>query len=157
MLVRRYQNTDFDQMMQLHREVLQKENVYRGAGVWEDDLQNIDDHYFNRDGYFIVGIEDEKIIAMGAYRKLMNGMAEIVRMRVHHDFQGKGYGYIILSELEKIAVQFNFKELVLETDERLLNAIRLYERNGYAFWKQEEMHGYRCIWYKKPLSMATSN
>jgi ribosomal protein S18 acetylase RimI-like enzyme len=151
MLLRRYQDSDFDQMMQLHREVLQKENVYRGDGIWEDDLKNIEEHYFNQQGYFIIGIEDEKIIAMGAYRKIEDRTAEIVRMRVHPDFQGKGYGFNILSELEKIAVHFDFKELVLETDERLLNAIKLYQRNGYAFWKEEELHGYKCIWYKKTL------
>jgi GNAT superfamily N-acetyltransferase len=152
MIIRRYQDTDFNEMMQLHRQVLQKENVYRGTGVWEDDLLHIDEHYFNRQGYFIVGIKDGALIAMGAYRKIDEGVAEIVRMRVHPDYQGKGFGYKILAQLEKIAAQSDFNELVLETDERLSNAIKLYQKNGYLYWKQEEIHGYNCIWYKKDIA-----
>jgi ribosomal protein S18 acetylase RimI-like enzyme len=149
MIIRKYRDSDFDQMMELHREVLQKENVYRGAGIWEEDLLHINEHYFNRKGCFVVGFIKEKLVAMGAYRKVNEKMAEIVRMRVHPEFQGKGYGCKILIELETIAIQSGFKELVLETDERLLHAIKLYQKNGYTYWKQEEIHGFNCIWYKK--------
>ncbi|HNX25385.1 MAG TPA: GNAT family N-acetyltransferase, partial [Spirochaetota bacterium] len=124
MEIRKYQNGDFDRMMKLHREVLIKENVYRGNGVWEDDLLNITDHYFNRHGEFIVGLENDDLIAMGAVRKINDDTAEVVRMRVHPGYQGKGCGNIILHELERFAMKNMYKELVLETDERLVNAVK---------------------------------
>jgi len=138
-------------MMNLHREVLIKENVYRGTGIWEDDLLNITDHYFDRNGEFIVGLENGELIAMGAIRRISSDIAEIVRMRVHPDHQGKGCGNIILIELEKFALNNHYNELILETDERLINAIKLYRKNGYIFWKEEMIDGYKCIWYKKKL------
>ncbi len=152
MKIRKYQITDFDQMINLHREVLIKENVYRGAGVWEDDLLDIVEHYFNNNGDFIVGLENNKIIAMGAIRKINTGTAEIVRMRVHPDYQKKGYGDEILLYLESIALKNNYKELVLETDERLINAIKLYIKRGYTYWKEEILNDYKCIWYRKILT-----
>jgi len=151
MEIRKYQNGDFDRMMKLHREVLIKENVYRGNGVWEDDLLNITDHYFNRHGEFIVGLENDDLIAMGAVRKINDDTAEVVRMRVHPGYQGKGCGNIILHELERFAMKNMYKELVLETDERLVNAVKLYRKNGYSYWKEEMLDGYKCVWYRKKL------
>ena len=151
MEIRKYKNSDYDQMINLHREVLIKENVYRGTGIWEDDLLNITEHYFNRNGEFIVGLENSELIAMGAVRKLDNDTAEIVRMRVHPDCQGKGYGNIILHELEKFAMNKHYKKVVLETDERLVNAVKLYQKNGYIYWKEEMLNGFKCVWYRKEL------
>jgi len=151
MEIRKYQNGDFDRMIKLHREVLIKENVYRGTGVWEDDLLNITDHYFNRRGEFIVGLENDDLIAMGAVRKINDDTAEVVRMRVHPGYQGKGCGNIILHELERFAMKNMYKELVLETDERLVNAVKLYRKNGYSYWKEEMLEGYKCVWYRKEL------
>jgi GNAT superfamily N-acetyltransferase len=129
--------------------VLIKENVYRGTGVWEDDLLDIEEHYFKNSGEFIVGLENDKIIAMGAIRKIDEQTAEIARMRVHPECQGRGIGRKILFELEKFAADHDYKKLVLETDERLSNAIRLYQKNGYVFWKKVMLNGFKCIWYKK--------
>lgn len=152
MKIRRYENSDFEQMMNLHREVLLRENVYRGAGVWEDDLLNIPENYFMSKGDFIVGIENSELIAMGAIRKITENTAEIVRMRVRPDYQKIGIGKVILQELEKIAADLNYRELVLETDERLLNAVKLYMKNGYVYWKDEILSGFKCVWYRKILT-----
>lgn len=151
MEIRRYQNNDFDRMMNLHREVAIKANVYRGTGVWEDDLLDIEEHYFKNNGEFIICLENEVMVAMGAIRKVDEETAEIVRMRVHPEYQGKGIGRIILTELEKFAAEHDYKKLVLETDERLSNAIKLYQKNGYIFWKEEMLNGFKCIWYKKDI------
>lgn len=151
MIIRRYQDSDFDQMMQLQRDTLIRENVYRGDGFWEEDLKDIEEYYFNDNGYFLVGVELERIISMGAIRKINEHTTELVRMRVHPDFQGVGIGFKILLELEKIAVSKNYKEIILETDERLNSAIKLYLRNGYSFWKEEDINGCMCVWYKKQL------
>jgi ribosomal protein S18 acetylase RimI-like enzyme len=151
MKIRKYHTEDFDQMMKLHREVLQHENVYRGEGFWEDDLLDIEKNYFQSGGDFLVGVEKEQIIAMGAIRKISEDTAEIVRMRVHPDHQGKGIGTSVLHELEKRAYELKYTEIILETDEKLQNARFMYEKNSYSFWKTEEINGYKCIWYKKNL------
>jgi ribosomal protein S18 acetylase RimI-like enzyme len=149
MILRRYQDSDFQHMITLHRLVLKKEDAYRGDGVWENDLRNIAEQYFHNGGEFLVGLENDSIIAMGALKKIDSTIAEIARMRVHPDYQGKGLGNSLLQELERIAVQKKYKTLVLETDARLTAAIHLYKKNGYTFWKEEFIEGHNCLWYKK--------
>jgi ribosomal protein S18 acetylase RimI-like enzyme len=151
MILRRYQDSDFEYMIELHRLVLKKEDAYRGDGVWEDDLRNISKNYFLNGGDFLVGIENESIIAMGALKKIHSTTAEITRMRVHPNYQGKGLGNALLQELEKTAAQNKYKTLVLETDARLAAAIHLYKKSGYQFWKKEFIEGHQCLWFKKEI------
>jgi GNAT superfamily N-acetyltransferase len=138
-------------MLQLHRFVLLSEKAYRGDGVWEEDLRDIERHYFSKRGLFLIGELDGKIVAMGAIRNIGPDAAEVVRMRVHPDHQGKGYGQRMLSELELRARDMDYKELILETDAQLTKAKKLYEKNRFAFWKEEVVDDYKCVWYRKAL------
>lgn len=151
MIIRKYQDSDFNSMIELHRHVLQKEDAYRGDGVWEDDLRNISDIYFKNNGEFLVGMDQGSIIAMGALKKIDRITAEIARMRVHPDYQGKGLGTQMLRELERVAHEKKYSTLVLETDARLSAAIHVYNKNGYNFWKEEFIEGHSCLWFRKEL------
>ena len=31
----------------------------------------------------------------------------------------------------------------------LVNAVKLYVKNGYQYWKSETIDGFKCIWYRK--------
>ena len=152
MEIRKFHISDLDDIISLHREVLIRENAYRGDGIWESDLHNIQEIYLNSRGDFVAGIIDNRIIAMGALKQIDDETAEITRMRVHPDFQGKGYGRDILLHLEKTALLLNYRKLVLETDKSLTAAIKLYKRNGFTCWKSEFLHGYDCVWYVKSIS-----
>jgi GNAT superfamily N-acetyltransferase len=152
LIIREYQNEDNTQIINLHRLVVQKENVYRGAGIWEEDLRDIENVYLKNNGAFLVGLIDKKIIAMAGLLKKDNKTAEVVRMRVHPNYQGKGFGKIMLLKIEQKAKNLRYKELVLETDQRLKNATQLYLKNGYVFWKEEYLNGFNCFWYRKNLN-----
>jgi GNAT superfamily N-acetyltransferase len=78
--------------------------------------------------------------------------AEIVRMRVHPNYQGKGFGKKMLLKIEQKALTLGYKELHLETDQRLKNATQLYLKNGYVFWREEYLNGFNCFWYRKNLN-----
>jgi GNAT superfamily N-acetyltransferase len=52
-------------------------------------------------------------------------------MYVAPEARGAGVGRTVLEALEKWAVDLGFDTLRLETGDRLLDAIRLYERAGY--------------------------
>ncbi len=135
--------------MDLHRKALMKEHAYRGDGIWEQDLRDIEHAYFANGGDFLVGEDSGSIIAMGALRRIDQHTAEITRMRVAPEHQGKGFGKLMLRELEKRAQDMNYTCLVLETDERLVAARALYTKSGYVRWKDEILDGYPCMWYKK--------
>jgi GNAT superfamily N-acetyltransferase len=151
LIIRKYQNEDHAEVIGLHRLVLQKEHAYRGVGVWEEDLTDIENVYLSNKGAFLIGLMDKKIIAMAGLLKIDTKTAEVVRMRVHPNFQGKGYGKTMLLKIEQEAKKLRYKELILETDQRLKNATQLYLKNGYVFWKEEYLNGFNCFWYRKDL------
>ena len=131
MQIRSYQRDDFEAVWQLHVLALQHAGAYKGSGPWDDDLYHIEGRYQNNGGVFLVGVLDGQIVAMGAFRKTGEGRAEIKRMRVHPDYQGRGFGKMILLELERRAKDAGYKVLHLDTSTVQLTAQKLYCGQGF--------------------------
>ena len=100
---------------------------------------------------FLVGEIQNKIVTMGAFRKIDNNTAEIKRMITYPEYQGNGYGKLILNELIKLAKEFNYKELILETSDKQIYAKKLYIKSGFIEYKKEIIDNYNCTWYKLSL------
>src|SRR5947209_4379740 len=111
--IRRYQASDYDEVWNLHVLGLQHVGAYLGTGPWDNDLHQIEQAYLLNRGEFLVGTIDGCIVAMGAFRKTSDERAEIKRMRVHPDFQRRGYGQTILDELEQRAKRAGYTLLHL--------------------------------------------
>ncbi len=58
MQIRRYQDSDRDQVLRLHKAALEAVGAYVGNGPWDDDLNDIKRSYLNARGEFLVGIAD---------------------------------------------------------------------------------------------------
>ena len=149
--IRRYRKSDNKTVWKLHILGLEQFASYLG-GKWDKDLDNIEEVYL-KNGGFIVGEINGKIIAMGAFRKMTDKKAEIKRIRVHPNYQRKGFGQIILAELEKRAAGKSYKILQLDTTDRQIPAQKFFEKNGYVKTKTErlEKHGLDMIYYEKRL------
>lgn len=156
--LRRYVPADYAQVWWLHVEPLRRVGAYLGEGVGDDDLRAIERVYFEDRGEFLVGAraaEPERLLAMGALRKTSETAAEIKRMRVHPDVQGRGYGRQILLALEARAVQLGYTRLHLDTAAVQTAARRLYERAGYHEVRRAPVQGLELIFYEKPLGTTT--
>jgi putative acetyltransferase len=85
---------------------------------------------------FVVARLDGQPVGCGAIRPFGDGpapiIAEIKRMFVRADVRGRGVAQAVLERLEQEARGFGYTRLVLETGDKQLAAIRLYERAGYA-------------------------
>jgi len=150
--IRRYQASDYDEVWNLHILALQHVGAYLGSGPWDNDLLHIEQVYLHNRGEFLVGTIDERIIAMGAFRKTSDERAEIKRMRVHPDFQGRGYGQIILDELERRAKTAGYTLLHLDTSIVQIAAQKLYMKNGYRETGREIHGGLECILFEKSIA-----
>ncbi len=118
--LRRFTPADREAVEYLHVYVIQQAGAYLGRGPWDDDVYAIEETYLNNQGEFLVCEWDGIFVAMGALRRRSPERAEIKRMRVHPDYQGRGLGQIILSELEArartLTVSHNFRsEEVIES------------------------------------------
>jgi ribosomal protein S18 acetylase RimI-like enzyme len=158
--LRRYTPADQAAVEQLHVAVLKETGAYLGRGPWDDDVYAIEEHYLNNGGEFLIGECDGKIVAMGALKRTGEGRAEIKRMRVLPQYQGRGYGQRLLQALETRARALGYRLLHLDTSVLQVAAQRLYLKNGFCevgrtFYQQRQPSGeiqpLEIILYEKPL------
>jgi GNAT superfamily N-acetyltransferase len=150
-IFRTYEATDHLQVMQLHKEALLHANAYTGEGPWDDDLLDIENHYLNNKGWFVVGELNNTIITMGAFRKINNEIAEIKRMRTQPGMQGKGIGAKVLQLVLGKIKEAGYNEVILETSDRQPAAQKIYINAGFVSYESENIRGLNCTWYRKVL------
>lgn len=89
---------------------------------------------FNK-GTILKLVEDGKIIgSVRAYAK--NGTAYIGKLMVHPDHRSKGYGTLLLNEIEKYFPDCRFE---LFTSTRSEDNIRLYKKLGYMIFDTKKI------------------
>jgi len=69
------------------------------------DIHHIDEMYFQRNGEFLVGIHEGRLVAMGGIQRTTPERAAVLRMRVHRDHQRRGFGRAIMQALEARAIE----------------------------------------------------
>ena len=149
--IRQYLAADNNAVRELHHLALHSIGIFLSDGKWDDDLSDIENHYLNNKGEFLVGILDNKIVCMGAFRKKSDNTAEIKRMRVNPDYHRRGFGQAILNQLEVRASELGYKELCLDTTTTQIPAQKLYEKNGFTEVGREKIPGFELILYRKKL------
>jgi GNAT superfamily N-acetyltransferase len=152
--IRRYLPSDKAAVQELHVLALERVGAHAGPGSWNDDLEDIEGVYLNSGGEFLVGEVGGRVVAMGALRRTSEARAEVKRMRVHPDLQGRGYGQVMLSTIEARARELGYSQLHLDTTEQMLAAQGLYEKNGYREVGRESRGRMRLIRYEKDLQPA---
>jgi len=99
----------------------------------EAPIKGIDLGEFDRaGGYFVVAREANCVAGCGGFVPLEERRAEIKRMYVRADARRKGVAREILRHLEAEARRQGFVSLVLETGCDNLEAMALYESEGYV-------------------------
>ncbi|MBI2600112.1 GNAT family N-acetyltransferase [Candidatus Daviesbacteria bacterium] len=150
--IRRYEPKDHEAVWELHKLGLAEVGVkpYR-HNRWNSDFDNIEDVYLKNGDFIVVEIEG-KIVAMGAFKRITEEVAELKRMRVHPNFQRKGFGQAIIQELEKRAKKLAYKKMILDTGEKMKKAQSFYKKNGYRETGRKVLtEDYHAIFYEKEL------
>jgi len=151
LVIRRYEYGDLQAVIDLHNLVLTEAGAHFGDGPWDDDLKNIESAYIDTGGEFLVGECDGRIVAMGGLQKTDPHMAKVRRMRVHPDYQRRGFGKVILDQLESRALALGFRRLFLDTSILLKGALRFYPKYGYHKTHEEDSGEDRLIYFAKEL------
>jgi ribosomal protein S18 acetylase RimI-like enzyme len=150
--LRRYEPTDLEAVEYLHVYAIQQAGAYLGRGPWDDDIYAIEEAYLNNQGEFLIGEWDGKFVAMGALHRTSPERAAIKRMRTHPDYQGRGFGQLILSELEIRARAMGYKTLHLDTSVVQVVAQKFYEKNGFYVVGRDMYQNLEVILYEKELT-----
>ncbi|GCE29047.1 GNAT family N-acetyltransferase [Dictyobacter alpinus] len=150
--LRRYRPTDQGGVEYLHVHAIQQVGAYLGRGHWDDDVYAIEEAYLNNGGEFLIGELDGVFVAMGAFRRTSPESAEIKRMRIHPDYQGRGFGQLLLKELENRARAMGYKTLHLDTSVVQIAAQKLYQKNGFHEVGRDRYQNIEVILYEKALA-----
>jgi len=152
LLIRRYQAQDNRVVKELHYAGLAQFGATADP-YYDTDLDNIEDIYINNNGDFLVGIQGNEIVAIGAIRKVTDKRGEIKRIRVRQNCQRQGYGQTILLKLMELAAETGYTELCLDTLANNTTARRLFEKFGFKETHHGKVGTYDLIFYKKKLSL----
>lgn len=143
--LRRYRPEDHDRVLELHVAALEATVGYVEdiPAELEADLRDVETHYLDTGGEFLVGERTGKIVAMGGFRPretrglldlnmpVGHDVAELKRMRVDPGHMRNGYGERVLAELESRARNRGFARIVLDTGVGMTGAQSFYETHGY--------------------------
>lgn len=81
----------------------------------------------------LICYEDDKPVAIGAYKEFEPQVAEMKRMYTLPEYRGRGIAGRILTELENWAKEEGYTTSILETGHMQQDAIGLYKKMGYDF------------------------
>ena len=148
--LRRYRNSDIYSILKLNRLALQiNDPIQRKKFI--EELKNVNKEYIKKNGEFIVGLLNNKIIGMGALKRLSKKTAELKRMRIHPRYQRSGFGQKILNYLEKKALKLGYNKIQFYTLHSQKEAQKFYEKNNYNKYRMGSKHGLKAIFYQKKL------
>jgi len=127
----RYRPQYREPMLALHRSAIEGFALGMSHEQDEADLMAIEQVYLANGGEFLLGFLDQRLVAMGGFKRLSETSAELRRMRIERELQGKGYGTQLLRELEQRAFQSGIRTLSLETARRRPLTLEFYRQHGY--------------------------
>jgi GNAT superfamily N-acetyltransferase len=151
--IRRYTPDDNATVFALHQECLAQVGLRQGDGVYyDDDFAHVEDTYLRSGGEFLVGEVAGEITAIGGLRRVDDMAAEMVRLRVRPDQQGRGYGAAIVTVLEERAVELGYRVLHADTTVKQPVAIELYRSSGWQETNRKVTGATVTVYFRRPLA-----
>ncbi len=155
MLIRRYKPLYNEDVKQLHYAGVTQIDLthnHPDNPFVDSDMDDIEGFYINNRGEFLIGVEDDEIVAIGGLKRVSDTCGEIKRIRVRRDRQKQGLGQEIMTRLIETAEELGYQELKLDTLENNLPAQRLFEGQGFMETRRGNLGSYHLIYYKKRLT-----
>ena len=106
-------------------------------------------------GAFLVGRIDGDVVACGGLQPHRTSIGEIKRMWIDPAWRGCGLGSRLLSRLEDEAARLGYREVYLDTNDALVEAVAMYQRSGYRTIARYNDNPYARHWFAKRLHRRT--
>lgn len=119
------ENPDFHTLVQLlDQDLAERDGAEHGYYAQFNTIASLQ--------HVLVAYRGDAPVGCGAFKPFDADAVEVKRMFVQPAHRGQGVAQAMLAELEKWAGELGYATAVLETGKRQPEAIRLYERSGYA-------------------------
>ncbi len=103
-------------------------------------------------GDFLVLRSESGVVACGGLQRHTRTVGEIKRMWVDPEWRGCGLAVRLLHALEDRAAELGYREVYLDTNASLTEAIAMYERAGYRRIERYNDNPYAHHWFARRLS-----
>ncbi len=150
-LIRDWLPSDRDSAMGIIQKVLQEYGLPWQPDTADRDVIDVESSYIKTGGEFWVVEIQSKIIGTAAYYPIARGhnAVEIRKMYLLPQVRGKGLGKYLLQKLELAIAKKNYQEIWIETASVLVEAVKLYENNGYKPATEVETDRCDLVYVKK--------
>ena len=129
---------DLKEILQLQYLAYQSEADLFGSRDIPPLKQTLDEVIEEFNNGIILKMIDDNISIIGSVRaQERDGTVYIGKLMVHPDHRHKGFGTMLLSEIEK---HFSVKRYELFTSTRSLDNIRLYQKLGYKIFAHKSIN-----------------
>jgi GNAT superfamily N-acetyltransferase len=118
------------------------------------DLLNIETHYLQAGGEFLVGLLNDEPVAIGGYKRVDTNTAELKRFRVKKELRGQGLGSLLLKEVERIAAENGITRIVLETAKFRPLTLKYYLKHRYARCGKRHYGTVETVCFEKQLEQT---
>jgi GNAT superfamily N-acetyltransferase len=106
-------------------------------------------------GVFLLVVDDEgAAVGCGGIRSLEPTVFEVKHLFLREETRGRGWGSLLLRELERRAVGLGATAIVLDTNASLTSAGALYRSAGYEDVEPYNDNPNATNWYRKRLVAA---
>jgi DNA-binding MarR family transcriptional regulator len=103
-------------------------------------------------GDFLVVRAEQDVVACGGLQRHTPTIGEVKRMWVDPGWRGCGLGVRLLAALETRAGELGYRQVYLDTNATLVEAVAMYERAGYRRIERYNDNPYAQAWFAKRLS-----
>ena len=136
-IFRKAKASDEYKILSLVKEVLEDYGLDLNPEAEDLDITNIAKFYYENNGAFeVMEFKGEIIGTYGVY-KIDEDTCELRKMYLKKEFQGLGFGNIMLENSLRIAINLNYKKIILQTNSILYKAIKLYKKYGFEEFEEE--------------------
>jgi putative acetyltransferase len=137
-VIREIQSSDNAAIADIIRKSLEEFGANKPGTVYFDETT---DHLFElfqstpNSKYFIAALNGNMIGGAGIFptANLPADVCELVKMYLSKDARGKGLGRTMINHCLHTAKQLGYQKVYLETMPELKNAVKVYEKFGFAY------------------------
>ena len=115
----------------------------------EDELSDPAGKYTPPAGEILVAYEDGTVWGMVAYHRHSEERCEMKRLYVNPQCRGQRLGEKLVDQIIEHAKNAGYKEMVLDTLEPMVPAIRLYQKSGFEVCEPYYNNPYSDVIYMK--------
>lgn len=141
--LRKANKEDESKIMDLVKSVLSDYGLKTNPLETDNDLSDLEDYYFSKNGWFAVIEKENEIIGSYGIFRIDEKTCELRKMYLLNDYQGLGLGKLMMEDAFKKARELEYSEIILETNKLLDKAITLYGKYGFVSYTPSHLSD-RC-------------